>query len=125
MNSPCPALFLFLFFDRRRGRFVRVGHLETRFEAEALGDPVRLLGLIFEADNPLLVRSAIDALPEPHRSVLTLRDLEERDTRETASLLGVSPAAVKTRLHRARTALRTTLRERHGALLDAEVAKSA
>jgi RNA polymerase sigma-70 factor (ECF subfamily) len=57
------------------------------------------------------VRDAIATLPEPHQSVLRLREIEERDTRETADLLAISPAAVKTRLHRARTALRSRLED--------------
>ena len=57
------------------------------------------------------VRAAIAALPEPHQSVLRLRELEERNTLETAQVLSISPAAVKTRLHRARTALRSRLEE--------------
>jgi RNA polymerase sigma-70 factor, ECF subfamily len=56
-----------------------------------------------------LLRSKIDELPEPFREVLLLRDIEELDTEATASLLGTTPSAVKTRLHRARQALRTLL----------------
>ena len=56
-----------------------------------------------------MVRGAIDRLPLNYRSVLVLRDIEELDTEEAASLLGVSPNAVKTRLLRARQALRTIL----------------
>jgi RNA polymerase sigma-70 factor (ECF subfamily) len=56
-----------------------------------------------------LVRGSIDELPENYRIVLLLRDIEERDTEETARLLEISVAAVKTRLHRARQALRTLL----------------
>jgi RNA polymerase sigma-70 factor (ECF subfamily) len=56
-----------------------------------------------------LVRRAIAQLPEAYRTVLVLRDIEERDTEETAALLGLTPQAVKTRLHRARQALRTLL----------------
>ncbi len=55
------------------------------------------------------VRECIAALPEQHRVVLLLRDIEELDTQETADRLGISPAAVKVRLHRARQALRTLL----------------
>lgn len=55
------------------------------------------------------VRAAIDALPEPYRGILLLRDIEEMDTEETATLLGITPGAVKTRLHRARLALRAML----------------
>lgn len=56
-----------------------------------------------------LVLAKIHELPEGHRNVLLLRDIEELDTRETAAALVVSPGAVKTRLHRARQALRTLL----------------
>lgn len=55
------------------------------------------------------VRTCIDALPEPYRVVLLLRDIEELDTAETAQRLGLTETAVKVRLHRARQALRTLL----------------
>lgn len=57
----------------------------------------------------VLVRSKIDELPEDYREVLLLRDIEELDTQATAVHLGISSNAVKTRLHRARQALRTLL----------------
>jgi RNA polymerase sigma-70 factor (ECF subfamily) len=63
-----------------------------------------------------VIRNLIDRLPAPYRVVLILRDVEEIDTEETARLLGVSPHAVKVRLHRARQALR--------ALLDAHFRRS-
>jgi RNA polymerase sigma-70 factor (ECF subfamily) len=56
-----------------------------------------------------IVREAIARLPEPYRVVLTLRDLEECDTAETARILGTTTTVVKVRLHRARQALRTLL----------------
>lgn len=55
------------------------------------------------------VREAIDRLPDTYRNVLLLRDIEEMDTAETAAALGISENAVKTRLHRARVALREVL----------------
>jgi RNA polymerase sigma-70 factor (ECF subfamily) len=55
------------------------------------------------------VRACIDRLPEPHRTILLLRDVQELDTDETAERLGIRPGAVKTRLHRARQALRVLL----------------
>jgi RNA polymerase sigma-70 factor (ECF subfamily) len=60
------------------------------------------------------VRRCIDRLPEPHRSVVLLRDIEQLDTEETARALGVSADAVKMRLHRARQALRTLLERELG-----------
>lgn len=56
-----------------------------------------------------LVRAKIDELPEGHRTVLLLRDIEGLDTEETAKALAVTPNAVKIRLHRARQALKTLL----------------
>ena len=55
------------------------------------------------------VRGAMERLPEDYRNVLLLRDIEEMDTGETAELLGITEGAVRTRLHRARQALRTLL----------------
>ncbi len=55
------------------------------------------------------VRQAIDDLPEPHRTVLILRDIEELETSVSAEILGITPGALKVRLHRARQALRSAL----------------
>ena len=55
------------------------------------------------------VRDSIDQLPESYRTVLLLRDIEEMNTDETARMLGLTEGVVKTRLHRARQALRTLL----------------
>jgi RNA polymerase sigma-70 factor (ECF subfamily) len=56
-----------------------------------------------------VVREAILSLPETYREVLVLRDIEEMSTDEAARSLGITPNAVKIRLHRARLALRTLL----------------
>ncbi len=56
-----------------------------------------------------LVRAAIQRLPEDYRTVLVLRDIEQLNTAETAERLDVTQSVVKTRLHRARQALRTLL----------------
>jgi len=65
---------------------------------------------IFERkETAAIVRQAIAQLPDHYRLVLTLRDIEERDTIETATALGTTTTVVKVRLHRARQALRTLL----------------
>ncbi len=56
-----------------------------------------------------LVRNSISQLPETHRLVLVLRDIEGYDTAEAARILEITEAALKVRLHRARTALRMIL----------------
>lgn len=61
------------------------------------------------AETRELVRRCIAQLPDSYRVVLVLRDIEELDTAAVAEHLGIEVGAVKTRLHRARQALRTLL----------------
>jgi RNA polymerase sigma-70 factor (ECF subfamily) len=51
-------------------------------------------------------RAAIERLPEPYRFAFVLRDLEEMSTADVADVLGIEPAAVRQRVHRARLMLR-------------------
>jgi RNA polymerase sigma-70 factor, ECF subfamily len=60
------------------------------------------------------VRACIAQLPENYREVLLLRDIEELSTQEVAAAMGLTPTAVKVRLHRARQALSTLLRREFG-----------
>jgi RNA polymerase sigma-70 factor (ECF subfamily) len=55
------------------------------------------------------VQEEVQHLSDEHRTIIMLRDIEELNTEETATVLGISTSAVKTRLHRARLALRERL----------------
>lgn len=55
------------------------------------------------------IAQAIAELPDALRAVIVLRDIEQLSTEETAERLGISPGAVKVRLHRARLRLREAL----------------
>jgi RNA polymerase sigma-70 factor (ECF subfamily) len=55
------------------------------------------------------VEQSLLALPEKYREVFVLRDLEQMSVEETAQVLGISVAGVKTRLHRARLQMRELL----------------
>jgi len=57
---------------------------------------------------------AIDSLPDSHRTVFVLREVEGLSTAETAATLGLSEENVKVRLHRARGVLRTFVDHRIG-----------
>jgi RNA polymerase sigma-70 factor (ECF subfamily) len=70
---------------------------------------------VITEENRSLVRKSIDMLPESFRTVLLMRDIEEMSTEETAEQLNLSVANVKTRLHRARQALRELLDRHFGA----------
>jgi RNA polymerase sigma-70 factor (ECF subfamily) len=67
---------------------------------------------LLTTETRALVNAAIAELPERYRAVLLLRDVEERSNEEVAEILGESVASVKSRLHRARMALRERLTRR-------------
>ncbi|MFD3946656.1 RNA polymerase sigma factor [Streptomyces sp. NPDC058579] len=56
------------------------------------------------------VAAAIAGLPADQRHVLIMRDIQGHSGRMTADALGLSTAAMKSRLHRARTAVQRSLR---------------
>jgi RNA polymerase sigma-70 factor (ECF subfamily) len=64
---------------------------------------------LLTVETRALVNRALGTLPDSYRTVLVLRDLEELSNEETAEVLGESIASVKSRLHRARMALREQL----------------
>ena len=86
---------------RRRSRLVPL-------EADGHATPVPACGLS-QVETCSRVRAGVEQLPEAYRTVIQLRDLEGLSTEETAARLGTNCGAVKTRLHRARRALRTIL----------------
>jgi RNA polymerase sigma-70 factor (ECF subfamily) len=56
-----------------------------------------------------ILQAAIDRLPEEFRQVFMLRGVEQLSIAETAELLEIKPATVKTRFHRARRLLQESL----------------
>ncbi len=56
-----------------------------------------------------ILQESIDSLTPIFRTVFVLRDIEELSTEETATALGISVPAVKSRLLRARLQLRDRL----------------
>ncbi|MBX7244932.1 MAG: sigma-70 family RNA polymerase sigma factor [Candidatus Sumerlaeaceae bacterium] len=57
------------------------------------------------------VNSALARIPDKYREALVLFHVEEKSTRQCAEILGISEAALRTRLHRARIALRSQMQE--------------
>lgn len=64
---------------------------------------------LLEGEARAVLSRAIDGLPETYRAVLILREVEELSNEEAAEILGEPVSAVKSRLHRARMALREQL----------------
>ena len=96
---------------RRRGRYTNMDsedmpRLPLATSMASAFDPERLA---FSRELGALMESAIDRLPDGAREVFILRMVEGMTTEEAAVALDVSEAVVKTRLSRARAALRREL----------------
>jgi RNA polymerase sigma-70 factor, ECF subfamily len=101
---------------RRRGRYEPFDDGLTNVEPfqpfDAHQNPERQA---FNGELRELLEWAIDGLPDGAREVFVLREIEGLSTAETAEALEVSEDVVKTRLSRARAALRRVLLEHAGA----------
>ena len=86
-------------------RFIPDGHRADRGPAWS----VTADDLLQRQEDREMVRQYIDELPDDYRTILLLRDIQEMNTEEAAEVLGITTGAVKTRLHRARQALRELL----------------
>jgi RNA polymerase sigma-70 factor, ECF subfamily len=87
-------------------RFLEDGHREgdrTFLLADWSQNPEDSLAA---AETRVALERALDSLPVEYRAVVVLRDVEELSSEEAAALLRESVGAVKSRLHRARVALR-------------------
>jgi len=94
-------------------RYQDDGH-RVRMDPADPGEEARSGTTLERGEVGALVRAAIEELPENYRIVLVLRDIEGLDTLEAATVLGMTENALKTRLHRARQALRELLAPRLG-----------
>jgi RNA polymerase sigma-70 factor, ECF subfamily len=75
-----------------------------------------------QQETARLVYRLLDRLPERHRTILILCDLEELSAAEVEALTGVRAATVRVRLHRARAQLAalSERERRRGGIGDAE-----
>jgi RNA polymerase sigma-70 factor (ECF subfamily) len=64
---------------------------------------------VLAAEQATVIERAINELPEPFRDVYLLADVEGLANAEIGEMLGLSVAAVKSRLHRARMRMRDLL----------------
>lgn len=109
--------------NRRRGRAreaeLSLEEMLPTFKADGHRDGERAFVLadwsptpdeeLLSSEGRAVLAQAIDRLPERSRAVLVLRDVEGLSNEAVAELLDESLASVKSRLHRARMALREHL----------------
>ena len=99
---------------RRLGRYEPLDTETTTpgmMAVSSIADPERQA---YAREMGTLMESAIDGLPDGNREVFVLREVEGMSTSETAEALGDSEDVVKTRLSRAKAALRRELVARVG-----------
>lgn len=80
------------------------GTLKGRVKSKAWSDAPD--SVLYSKEAMDVIDEAVASLPEMYRAVFVLRDVEGFSNQEVAETLGISVPAVKTRLHRARLALR-------------------
>jgi RNA polymerase sigma-70 factor, ECF subfamily len=78
-------------------------HIATPAELQVAARADELLDRKFLARK---ARAVLARLPDLYRDAFVLRDLEEMSTEDVAHALGVTPATVRQRVHRARLMLR-------------------
>ena len=87
----------------------RIRRLAVRAKRRFASVPVADIGAA--ASDRRDVQRALQQLPDGLRAALILVDWLEMDTEEAGRVLGLKPASVRVRLHRARSALRDALGE--------------
>ncbi|MEW5851835.1 MAG: sigma-70 family RNA polymerase sigma factor [Myxococcota bacterium] len=101
----------------RPGRSVRAADLDEEAAAEGVADPRRgPEDALLERRLQRSLEDAIAALEPMYRETLLLRDVEGLSAAETAEVLGLTVEAVKSRLHRARVAVRDAMAPALGTL---------
>jgi RNA polymerase sigma-70 factor (ECF subfamily) len=111
----------FCLMKRRRSQFAPVRELSLDEFMPALehdGEELKLQiadwsnlpeDRVLQAELRRVLDQAIAGLPDNYRMVILLRDVEELTTEEAAQVLDLSADVIKTRLHRARLAIRQEL----------------
>lgn len=105
-RRPVESLDVFLPRFNAEGR-----HAGTPADLQVASHADELLDRQFLAQK---ARDVIARLPDGYRDAFVLRDLEELSTEDVAQTLGIAPAAVRQRVHRARLMLRGYLSDLTG-----------
>jgi len=104
---------------QRQGRTVSVAVLPG-LDWRTMAPPSMPEYSILLEDSMNLVRTAIDALPEMQRKVITLRDIEGCGAAEVCELLHLTTGNQRVLLHRARARVRQCLQDYHERVGDSE-----
>lgn len=101
-------------FRRRAGEPLRMESLDTLAAAAGWRSDTDPEGVLLRRRRREALQAALEALHVQDREILIVRELEGLSGEETARVLGIGLAAVKSRLHRARLRLAARLRREAG-----------
>ncbi|MBT8190366.1 MAG: sigma-70 family RNA polymerase sigma factor [Saprospiraceae bacterium] len=96
--------------DKYRSRKIETTDIDNHFNIESKSAGPERQYVAKEAYNR--VRKMIEALPENHRTVIHLRDIEGYTYKEISEMTGFTIGKVKVYLHRARTRLKEHFKNR-------------
>ncbi len=97
--------------ERQRDAEIDTDEFQALPDERADGDPEAQL---LASEQRATIRRALAMLPERRRTIVLLRDVQGLTYAEIALVLGISIAAVKVNLHRARLAFRTIYEQIEG-----------
>ena len=112
------ALMMMRSQRRHRARLVQgldledLGNLPAANDARSCDLPGGADASAAQSERDALVRAVLDELPEDYRDVVALHYHQDLGLEEIAHRLSTTESAVRSRLHRARSRLRTLLVER-------------
>ena len=94
---------------RRNRARVSLDHCRENNGREVTGTADAVDEPMLRQERVNLVRAAIQILSEDHRTILVLREMQERSYEDIAEILEISIGTVRSRLSRARNQLKVTL----------------
>lgn len=107
-DAYCMTIARNMGIDKLRGKKMDISDIDEQYDLRAkTADPERTLVAKQELSN---VMKVVNSLPENHRTVIQLRDIEGYSYKEISAMTGYSLEKVKVYLHRARTKLRQQIR---------------
>lgn len=109
-DAYCMTITRNMGIDKLRGKKINASDIDEQYGLESdTANPERTL---VAKDELSQVMKVVNALPENHRTVIQLRDIEGYTYKEISEMTGYSLEKVKVYLHRARTRLRQQLKNR-------------
>lgn len=109
-DAYCMTITRNMGIDKLRGRKMSTSDIDDHYSLKSSeASPERKL---IAKDELSAVMKIVDALPENHRMVIHLRDIEGYSYKEISEITGFTLEKVKVYLHRARTRLRQNLKNR-------------